>query len=292
MVKKMRAAVGRLVHQPQLNYLLTNRIPRRRLTLFMAWFSKRQHPLVRVPSIALWKFFADVDLSDARQRRFRSLHDCFIRELKAGARPVDRRAGILVSPCDAIVGATGTVRDGTVLQAKGRPYAVAELLADPELARRYAGGRYVTLRLTAGMYHRMHAPADCNVEQVTYIGGDTWNVNPAALQRIDRLYCRNERAVVRCRLSTGALLTLVPVAAILVASIRLHCLQRHLHLRYKGPRVIRCTAPYLKGDELGWFEHGSTIIVFVSADFELVPGLSTGARVRMGQALFAPAAMP
>jgi phosphatidylserine decarboxylase len=295
MVKRMRGAVGRLVQQPRLNFMLTNRIPRRQLTLFMAWFSRRRHPLVRVPSIALWKFFADVDLSDAQQRRFRSLHDCFIRELKPGARPVDPRAGVLVSPCDAIIGATGIVRDGLVLQAKGRPYALAELLTDPELARRHAGGCYVTLRLTAGMYHRFHAPTDCTVEQVTYVGGDTWNVNPIALQRIDRLYCRNERAVIRCRMvadgadgADGAL-TIVPVAAILVASIRLHCLGQRLHLRYRGPSVTRCAASYARGDELGWFEHGSTIILFVPPRFTLIAPLGTGYRVRAGQALFAPA---
>src|SRR6185503_1839299 len=82
---------------------------------------------------------------------------------------------------------------------------------------------YVTLRLTAGMYHRFHAPYDCRVEHVTYLSGDTWNVNPIALKRIEELFCKNERAVIQCRLQpSGILITLVPVAAILVARLRLH----------------------------------------------------------------------
>jgi phosphatidylserine decarboxylase len=288
----MRSAVGRVVQQPQLNFLLTNLVPRRGLTLFMAWFSKLEQPWVSAPSIAVWKFFADVDLRDARQQRFRSLHECFIRELKAGARPIACDPGVLVSPCDAIVGAFGPVSGATILQAKGRPYPVAQLLADAQLARRYVGGSYVTLRLTAGMYHRLHAPAHCTVEQVTYIAGDTWNVNPAALQRVPQLYCRNERAVLRCRMPSSALLTLVPVAAILVASIRLHCLGQRLHLRYDGPEVWQGAARYARGEELGWFEHGSTVIMFVPPGFRPVATLAEGARLQMGQALFSAAASP
>jgi phosphatidylserine decarboxylase len=173
-----------------------------------------------------------------------------------------------------------------VLQAKGFPYRLIDLLGDPELVAHYANGCYVTLRLTSAMYHRFHAPYDCRVEQVTYVSGDTWNVNPIALRRVERLFCRNERAIIRCRLSPGgALLTLVPVAAVLVASIRLHFLDVLLHLRYRGPNVIRCDCALSKGEEMGWFEHGSTIIVFAPAGFAVVEGVGDGAPVRMGQPL-------
>jgi phosphatidylserine decarboxylase len=153
------------------------------------------------------------------------------------------------------------------------------------LAEHYEGGRYATLRLTSSMYHRFHAPADCRVEQVNYICGDAWNVNPVALKRVERLFCRNERAVIRCRLASGALLTLVPVAAILVASIRLRFLDVLLHLRYRGPNVIPCHAAMQRGEEMGWFEHGSTIIVLAPPGIRLTDGVFQGARVRMGQPL-------
>src|SRR5262250_1239790 len=105
----LRTTIGALVEQEQLNFLLTNRIPRRLLTRFMGWFSRIEQPLVRDLSIAAWRFFSGLDLSEAKATRFRSMHDCFIRELKAGARPIDRDPAVLVSPCDATVGACGHI---------------------------------------------------------------------------------------------------------------------------------------------------------------------------------------
>lgn len=270
----------------ELNFLLTNRIPRRWSTLFMGWFSRIEQPLVRRASIAIWKLFCDVDLSDARKAAFTSLHDAFVRELREGARPIDGRHDVFASPCDAIVGACGRVERGIVYQAKGFPYRLEDLLIDPALVAQHEGGQYVTLRLTAGMYHRFHAPQDIDVHHVTYVSGDTWNVNPIALARVERLYCRNERAVIRATLrDSGEWLTIVPVAAILVASLRLTFADAHLHLRYKGPNEIPCAAYLSRGQEMGWFEHGSTIVLFLPPRFSLAPGIQSGARVRMGQAL-------
>src|SRR6267142_2291272 len=210
----VRTLISQLAGQENLNFLLTNRIPRRWLTLFIGRLSRVRNPFVRDTSIAIWKLFSDLDLSEARKTHFDSLHDCFTRELKEGARPVEPNPAVLTSPCDGIIGASGRVLDGTVLQAKGFPYAVADLLGDPQLAARYRNGSYVTLRLTSSMYHRFHAPHDLRVERVTYISGDTWNVNPIALKRIERLFCKNERAAIQARLGTGEPLTMVPVAAI------------------------------------------------------------------------------
>jgi phosphatidylserine decarboxylase len=269
-----------------LNFLLTNRVPRILLTRFMGWFSKVRHPVVRDLSIGLWTRFADLELHDARKSRFDSLHDCFTRELRPGARCVDGDPDVLASPCDAIVGACGPVAGTQVFQAKGFPYRIEDLFGDPEAAEPYRDGCYATLRLTASMYHRFHAPHDCTVEQVTYLSGDTWNVNPVALARIERLFCRNERAVIAMRLTRGGFrVALVPVAAILVASIRLHFLDMRLHLRYRGPNRIPCAASLCKGGEIGWFEHGSTVLLFAPKGFALAGGIETGRRIRMGQAL-------
>ena len=282
----VKSALARVLQQEDLNFLLTNRIPRRILTLFIGWLSRIEHPWICAGGIAVWKLFSDLDLSDANKSRFRSLHDCFTRELKPGTRPIDSDPRVLVSPCDGIVGARGRVNQGMVLQAKGFPYRLQELLGDPALASYYEGGEYVTLRLTSSMYHRFHAPADCRVERVSYFSGDTWNVNAIALRRVERLFCKNERAVIRCRLPDGKIMTLVPVAAILVASIRLRFLDVLLHLKYRGPHVIPCATELQRGEEMGWFEHGSTILVFVPPGVASAPDLLDGTRLRMGQALF------
>jgi phosphatidylserine decarboxylase len=280
-----KSLIGRLTQQEDINFLFSNRIPRTLVTRFMGWWSRIEHPWVCRGSIALWRLFSDLDLSEAKRRDFRSMHDCFTRELKDGARPIDMRPDRLISPCDGLVGACGKISSGTMLQAKGFPYSLSELTVDAALAQHYEGGQYVTLRLTSSMYHRFHAPDDCRVEQVNYISGDTWNVNPIALKRVPKLFCKNERAVIRCRIASGAALTLVPVAAILVASIRLRFLDVLLHLKYRGPHVIPCNAMLQRGEEMGWFEHGSTIIVLAPQGLKLAEGVFEGARMRMGQPL-------
>jgi len=279
--------VKALSQQEQLNFLLTNRIPRRMLTRFMGWFSKIENPLITAGSIFVWKLFADdLDLSEAKKDKFNSLHDCFIRELKDGARGIDQDTSVVISPCDAIVGECGHIEGTTVYQAKGFPYELGDLIPDRHLQDKYRDGIYVTLRLKSSMYHRFHAPVDCRVKQVSYISGDTWNVNPIALKRIERLYCRNERAVMQ--LHTGdeeQSITLVPVAAILVASMRFNCLHTDLDLKYAGPNRIDCDAQYSKGDELGYFQHGSTIILFATDRYALQPDITSGQRIMMGQPL-------
>ena len=281
----IRSAIHQFLRQEDLNFLITNRLPRRTLTQFIGWFSKIEQPLVRTISIAVWKYLSDLDLSEARQTQFKSMHDCFTRELKEGARTIDSNPDIAISPTDGIVGACGAIEGTQVIQAKGFPYQLQELLGDAEMVERFRDGVYVTLRLTSCMYHRFHAPADCVVEQVNYISGDTWNVNPIALQRVERLFCKNERAVISARLASGQRIAMVPVAAILVASIRLHFIDVLLHLRYRGANLIPCSAPMTKGQEMGWFQHGSTVIVFAPKGFTLCPGITTGTEVRMGQPL-------
>ncbi len=281
-VKGLITAVS---EQEDLNFLLTNRIPRAAVTRFMGWFSQIENPLVCAASIALWRLFSDLDLSEAKKTEFRSLHDCFTRELREGLRPFDPDPAVVASPSDAIIGAHGAIEDTELFQIKGANYSLEDLLGDDRLVDTHRNGRFVTLRLTSSMYHRFHAPADLRIGRITFISGDTWNVNPIALKRVEKLFCKNERAVIETRLSSGEALTLVPVAAILVASLRLHCIDRTLNAQTKGPTVFPCEAQVAKGDELGWFEHGSTIIVLTPDRFEFCPGVREGARIKAGEPL-------
>jgi phosphatidylserine decarboxylase len=282
----VRALMQALWLREDVNFLLANRIPRLALTRFMGWFSKIERPWVRDLSIGIWRRFARLDLTEAKKTEFTSLHDLFIRELKPGARPPDTNPATLTSPCDAIVGTCGSVEGTSVIQAKGFPYTLMDLLGREDLVEQYRDGCYATLRITATMYHRFHAPHDCLVDEVTYISGDTWNVNPVALKRVEKLFCKNERAVITARLRAGGeRIALVPVAAVLVASIRLHFADVLLHLKYRGPNRIACEASLSKGEEMGWFQHGSTIIVFAPRGFTLCDGVREGQVIRAGQRL-------
>jgi len=282
----LRSRVLQTLEQENVNFLLTNRIPRRLLTKFAGWFSRIEQPLVRDISIDVWRFFSDLDLSEASTTQFRSLHDCFTRRLKPGVRPINSDPQILVSPCDAIVGAFGKIAGTDLYQIKGARYGLADLLCDAKLVDDHRDGRYATLRLTSSMYHRFHAPHDCLVDHVTYIPGDTWNVNPAALRRVEKLYCKNERAVLRTKLSKGGYpVTLVPVGAVLVAGIRLRFIDVELCLRRRRQSGMACNAEFKKGEEMGWFEHGSTIIVFAPDGFSFCENVREGTMIRVGQPL-------
>ncbi len=282
----LRSALARIGGNEDLNFLLTNRIPRRMATKLMGWLSPIEQPLIRKASIGLWRLFCDVDLSDAADSRFASLHHAFTRALMPGSRPTDPHPDVLASPSDAIVGACGRVEDGRLYQVKGMGYELADLLGDETLGAPYRNGHFVTLRLTAAMYHRFHAPHDLTVEEVRYISGDTWNVNPIALKRVERLFCRNERAPIRVRLDRGGHeILLVPVAAILVAGIRFTFIDVGPHIRDGGTRTLACTAHLAKGEEMGWFEHGSTIIAFAPEGFKLADGIEAGKQIRAGQPL-------
>ena len=269
-----------------LNYLVTNRIPRVAATLAMGWLSHIDNKWIAKTLITAWRLVSDLDLSESAKRDFKSLHDCFTRELRPGSRTFTASETSIASPSDGYVVGAGRLRAGQMMQAKGQYFELKDLLGDGEHSQPFIDGHYVTLRLSATMYHRFHAPADLDLTEVRYFSGDVWNVNPPTLARIPRLYCKNERAMLRCNLRDGTPLAIVPVAAILVASIRLHALPERLHLRYKGANPLSCQATYSCGDELGWFEHGSTIIVFTPPGFDIDGAITLGTRVNAGEPLF------
>ncbi len=279
---------GRIRPGAWLKYRLSNPPARRALTRFIGWFSRIRSPWLAGISIAVWQRFADdLRLEEAEQQQYHSLHECFVRRLKPGARPICDNREVLVSPCDAEVGQMGRIEHLTLLQAKGSSYSLEELLTDRVLAERYQGGSYVTLRLKSSMYHRFHAPADCGMDGLRYVSGDVRNVSPETLARRGRIFVDNERAVVPLRLESGQTITLVAVAAILVASIRFHCVEIPKVRRRAGVTPIACSARFRRGEEVGWFEHGSTLIVLAEPGLSILPTIHQGQIIRMGQALLA-----
>lgn len=271
----------------ELNFLVTNRLPRRAATLLAGRLAQIRSRRFTRAALRVWQAFGGpLDLHEAEHDDFETLEACFTRRLKPGARPLAPDAEVVVSPCDAIVGAVGRVEGTTAYQAKGFPYRLEDLLPDRGLVERHRDGVYVTLRLRSTMYHRFHAPCDAGISHVLHVAGDTWNVNPIALRRVERLFCRNERAALPLDLTApGHALTLVPVAAILVASLVVHGLDRPLGVATPGPAWLPLGRRVAKGDELGFFRNGSTILVFASAGFTIAPGVHDGARLRMGEPL-------
>src|ERR1700720_1689236 len=141
----VRPAPARTLLWEDISFLLSNRIPRQLANRFFGWFSQIEAPLVARTSIAIWRLFADLDLSESQTQRFTSLHACFTPALNPGARPVDPDPHILTSPFDGITGACGRIDGNELIQAKGSPYTLQDLLIDPQLVELCLDGQYVTL---------------------------------------------------------------------------------------------------------------------------------------------------
>jgi phosphatidylserine decarboxylase len=210
----------------------------------------------------------------------------FTRKLKPGARTIDPGASVIASPVDAKVSQAGQIERGQCLQAKGISFPVDKLLGDARRALEFEGGSFATLYLSPRDYHRFHAPLACEVTGYTYMPGEFWPVNEASVRTKDALFSVNERLVTWLDTKAGKL-AYVAVGATCVARI---------HAAYDavvthtggGPKTVSYERPMRleKGDEVGMFEMGSTVILLfqrgrVKWDASLVPG----AVVTLGQRL-------
>jgi phosphatidylserine decarboxylase len=269
-----------------LNFALTNLPPRRSWSRWMGYLSKIENRTLTRMALWVWNRFDPLELNDSPPNRYKSIHECFIRPLNPGARQVDATPEVLTSPCDGVVGAFGRVVAGQLFQIKGKIYRIDELIGAGHGEPGWLDGHFMTIRIKSNMYHRFHAPATGELRRVRYFSGDAYNVNPTTLRRVDRLFCKNERACLTYQLDTHETIALIPVAAIWVAGIRLHALSGQEWMN--DGQVTQCEpgVPYAKGQEMGWFEHGSTIVILTPSQWRPSDGLSEGDRLWMGQALF------
>jgi len=209
----------------------------------------------------------------------------FTRRLKDGVRPIDPDPAVVVSPSDGRVQAVGEVERGVMIQAKGRSYRLDELLGDTAPCARLEGGTYVTIYLSPRDYHRVHFPCDAEVTGCRHIPGRLYTVAPRATEVVDRLFARNERltTLLRCGERTAAV---VMVGAVGVGriSVAYSPMVTNVGRRHGGtsfPQPIRVA----KGDDLGEFHLGSTVVMVLErGPWEWV-GPAAGAPVRMGEAL-------
>jgi phosphatidylserine decarboxylase len=211
----------------------------------------------------------------------------FTRPLKPGARPL--AAGV-VAPADGCLTARGRIEDGMMMQVKGRWYALDELVGEPVGWR---DGHYATIYLSPADYHRFHAPCDLRLDQVTRLPGDLLTTNQEGIANADRVYCRNERLVLRATSAHGPLY-LIAVGATVVGRARVGVALGALvtdHRKADGPtRTFDPPVAVAKGGELGRFEMGSTVIlVFQSPDLTAATsGDGEALRIRVGEALWTP----
>ncbi len=231
-----------------------------------------------------------VDFGEMRDpvESFETFQDFFVRRLRDGARPVDAGADAFVAPCDGAWGASGRIEGGSLLQLKGRPYSLAQLLGDDEAARRLEGGCFATFYLSPRDYHRFHAPCDVEVVAASHQPGTLWPVNSIGLRGVDGLFAENERICAWMRLAgaTGAPpLCLVAVGATMVGCVKVEFddlvtnrgAERPTHRQYTSPRR------FTKGEEWGRFEFGSTLVLVAAPGSLELQMPAPGTALRQGE---------
>ena len=238
--------------------------------------------------IALFARAAGVDLSEVRDplASFASLQAFFTRELREGARRIDPADDALVAPCDGAWGESGAIEAGRLLQVKGRPYALAELLGSRDDASAFEGGVFATFYLAPRDYHRFHAPCDVRVERARHLPGSLWPVNRIGLQGVDGLFAQNERIAAWMRARRGdALLCVVAVGATLVGKIRVRfdALETNVPGAGAEERAYPAGIPLAKGQEWGHFEFGSTLVFTAPRGAVALDAKPAGSRLRLGE---------
>lgn len=271
-----------------LQYLL----PQHALSSAVFWLTQR-----RWPGIAHWVICAfirlfQVDMSEAAEpdpRVYPSFNAFFTRALRADARAWPTAANAIGCLVDGRVSQIGAINDDRLIQAKGRDYSVIGLLGgDPQLAARFRGGQFATLYLSPRDYHRIHMPIAGQLSATIHVPGRLFSVNPTTVASVPRLFARNERVV--CLFETHA----GPMAVILVGAIFVGSIETVWAGRLTPPRASEvhrvdasASGPQLaRGDELGRFNMGSTVILLFPAGRTFwEPSLQAGMAVRCGEAI-------
>jgi len=214
----------------------------------------------------------------------------FTRALAEGGRPVDPSPTAIVSPADGTLSAAGSIRHNQIFQAKGRHYQLQDLLAtDLDVAKAFTDGSFATIYLAPYNYHRVHAPMSGELVAARYVPGDLYSVNATTVSLLPDLFARNERLVCEFRTATGPMIVIL-VGALNVGSIstpwtgeirpRKHGVVEQVSLRADVSRDVA------KGDLLGWFNMGSTVIVlFPAGACAWSEDLASGNTLRTGVAI-------
>jgi phosphatidylserine decarboxylase len=201
---------------------------------------------------------------------FKSFNDFFTRELKPDARPLSTEKNAIVSPADGVVSQAGNITEGDIFQAKGKNYTVTELLGgSAERGAPFNDGVFTTIYLSPKDYHRLHMPLTGTLKEMVHVPGRLFSVNTATTEAVPRLFARNER--VCCLFETEA----GPMALILVGAIFVSSVETVWHGVVTPPTrttvqnwLYEQDAPTLeKGEEMGRFNMGSTIIVLFGKDY-------------------------
>ena len=265
-------------------------IPQHLLSRLVGKFAASNNPFIKNTLIKGFVKQYNVDLSEAKietANGFSSFNDFFTRELKEGRREISMAENTVASPADGAISELGKIELGSLMQAKGQYYSLAQLLAgNAEQCNRYMDGNFATIYLSPKDYHRVHMPIDGTLKSMTYIPGDLFSVNQATANHIPGLFARNERLVCEFSSAQGDFVMIL-VGAMIVAGIETVWAGHVAPVKpsLKTTDFTDLAAIELKkGDEMGRFKLGSTVILLFQEDtVDFSSELENGTGLRMGE---------
>ena len=244
-------------------------VPQHLLSRLVGKIADCQTPWVKNTFIKWFAKKYQINMTEAREEiptNYPSFNAFFTRELKDGARTIDRDAANIVSPADGAISQLGKIEHGRIFQAKGRGYGLATLLGgDQERAKDFIDGGFATIYLSPRDYHRVHMPVKGTLTHTTYVPGDLFSVNQTTAEGVDQLFARNERLVAYFDTEYGPM-AMVLVGAMIVAGIETvwsgqeaPALKRPVHTSFSPTSPEPITLE--KGEEMGRFKLGSTVVL-------------------------------
>ena len=279
-------------------YVFMKLLPKNAVSRIFGAFTRLRIPFLSKIARNAFANYYKLDMSEAEYplSHYRNIGELFIRKLKPGMRPVADAE--IVSPVDGVLSQTGTFDDDsqTLIQAKGKTYTLKSLLRSEELAERFKGGAFATIYLAPFNYHRIHSPVSGDLVLSSYCPGTLWPVNAGSVERVEGLFCINERLTSQIRLADGSEVLVVKVGATNVGRIGVVYSDTIMTNAGKLPRdskrldwIPNKQFSFEKGGELGRFEMGSTVILVVDKKIrERHPDLfksRVGQAVKVGEAL-------
>lgn len=249
------------------------RLPDMLLTPFLKWFIR----------------YYNVNTEEMERgiKDYSSINDFFTRKLKPGVRPIAAGPRQIVSPVDARVSQFGKITDRKLIQAKGIDYSADDLLAFPEFSKQFHDGSFITLYLSPPDYHRIHSPCEGNILGYSYAPGKLFPVHEVAVNGVKELFARNERLTTIISSKHG-LFAVIKVGAINVGKIRLAYDSTTTNGWFRRARTLRFQKdiPVGRGDEIGRFEMGSTVIILAEKGALQFPAeICEGKKIRVGEVL-------
>lgn len=271
--------------------LLQHILPHHALSRFAGFLANSENPWLKSMLIAdFLRRYPTVDLSEAAEpnvKKYKSFNEFFIRPLKKNARPINSDKNIVVSPADGSIAEIGNITHDRLLQAKGHDFSLRDLLGgDDTLAKTFDNGSFATIYLAPHNYHRVHIPYDGKLVATQFIPGKLFSVNLANAQSIPSLYSRNERLVCIMEHEQLGKVAVILVGAMIVGSIQLAFENTPVRADHPVAIVFKHPHQFNKGEELGHFKLGSTVILLFEKDkVNWNPQLQAGSDVKVGEAI-------